>query len=167
MTGPDRTPVRSSGTDTAGICSGNSTSVARTARVCAWRADYRSNVGVRGTLRIDSPPRLLVPLNDRWLVGSCISQRLWLAGPRSAGACRRTAPRPTRGKMPLRRAAHDGRSGSGDPDAGAQSFGPSGDSGGSGETAPPRIGTPAGHFRTDALALAASRRAPTCSSAPR
>ena len=52
----------------------------------------------------------------------------------------------TRGKMRLRRWPHDGRSGLASPDAGAQSVGPMGDSWAGGESAPPRVGTPAAHF---------------------
>src|SRR5206468_9073921 len=42
--GPGRTPVRSSGTDTARGCNGMRTSVARKARHMFMAADYRSNV---------------------------------------------------------------------------------------------------------------------------
>ena len=83
------------------------------------------------------------PLKDATLT-TPNSQRICLAG--YAGAYRSTAPRPTRGKMRLRRWPDDGRSGSGNPDAGAQSVGPTGDPRGRGESAPPRIGAPAAHF---------------------
>jgi len=65
---------------------------------------------------------------------------------RAGGAYRSVAPRPTRGKMHLRRKPYDLRSGSGDPQAGAQSVGRPGVPIGRGESAPPRIGAPAAHF---------------------
>jgi hypothetical protein len=68
-------------------------------------------------------------------------RRFWSAEP-----CRPAAPRPTRGKMRLRRWPVDARSGWGHMRADAPSVGRPGDPCRSGESAPPRPGAPTAPF---------------------
>ena len=79
-----------------------------------------------------------------------------VSGTHCARARRATAPRLTRGKMPLRREPDDGRSGLGHPDAGANQLGQGNPRGGD-ESAPPRVGALRAFFE---LTVHAGRIAP-------